>query len=105
MVGLFGEDEVALTRSHGTHRSHELHEATTHRQAVATLGEATRREAELSSGGGGDRKKAAEQRRAAGRQDVYGAATRARIGMKKKSVAVSSLFALWDKASKAKKVK
>jgi hypothetical protein len=48
---------------------------------VATLGEATRREAELSSGGGGDRKKAAEQRRAAGRQDVYGAATRARIGV------------------------
>jgi hypothetical protein len=53
--------------SHGRHRSHELHEAATYRREAATLGEATRQEAELSSGSG-DRQKTAEQRRAAGRQ-------------------------------------
>jgi hypothetical protein len=75
---------LLMHRSHGTHRSHEIHEATTHRRAAATLCEETRREEELSSGCGGDRQKAAEQRRAAGRQpagDLYGAASRARIGV------------------------
>jgi hypothetical protein len=65
-------------RSHVTHRSDELHEATTHRRAAATLGEATRREAELSTGGGDDRQKAAGRQPAG---DLYGAASRARIGV------------------------